>query len=78
MKKYTSKPPRAEMLTMRREVRELVAKTSQLTEQFEQLGARIHELAPAQLARLEGRLDLMLKIFEHRGPESVGRKTDSA
>ena len=78
MKKDTSRPPRAERLAMRREVRELAAKTSQLTEQFEQLGDSLHELAPAQLARLEGRLDLMLKLFEHRGPESVGRKADSA
>jgi hypothetical protein len=61
---------------MRRGDRQLVAKTSQLTQRLEQLTDRLHELDTADLAQLRGQIDLFLMIFERRGQGPDGRKAD--
>jgi hypothetical protein len=76
MKRTTSRPLRAQLLAMRRGDRQLVAKTSQLTQRLEQLTDRLHELDTADLAQLRGQIDLFLMIFERRGQGPDGRKAD--
>lgn len=110
MRKATPRLPRAQLLSMRLEARELAAKTLALTERMEQLVGRLQEVdpaelarlkelasktaatteqmeqlagcfpeaAPAELARLKRQLDLVLQIFERRGPDSVDGKADKA
>lgn len=78
MRKPTSRPPRAQLLAMRRIERELSTKTAEITERLEQLAGRLHELDPAELDRLKRQIDLQLMIFERLGPESVDGKSDKA
>lgn len=76
MRKATSRPLRAQLLAMRRDERELAAKTDELTQRMDRLAGRLHELDTAELVQLQRQLDLFLMIFEHRGSESVDGKTD--
>ncbi|WP_158289079.1 hypothetical protein [Rubrivivax albus] len=76
MRKPTSRPPRAQLLAMRRIERELSAKTTEITERLEQLAGRLHELDPAELDQLKRQIDLQLMLFEHPGPESMDGKAD--
>lgn len=53
MRKTAPKPQRAKLLLLRREERELAAKTVALTERLERLVSRLDAIDPAEFSRLK-------------------------